>query len=76
MSSYDLKASTEEGHGTLSVTTLELLWGVEPALSLCLWDSTDSGSAPSTVALPVRTVCEGGHILLLCYTHGTRRPVC
>ena len=29
---------------------------------------------PSTAALMVRTVCEGGHILLLCYTHGSHRP--
>ena len=45
ISSYDLKASTGEGLGTLPVTALELVWGVEPALYLCLCDSTDSGSA-------------------------------
>ena len=45
ISPYDLKTSTGEGLDTLPVTALELVWGVEPALYLCLCDSTDSGSA-------------------------------
>lgn len=65
--SYDFKASMGEGLGTLSVTALELGWGVEPALYLCLCDSMDSGSATiysSQSGLSVRV-----DIVYFCATH-------
>ena len=74
ISPYDLKACTGEGFGTLPVTALRLVWVLSQPFICASATALIQALPPSTAALTVRTVCEGGHILLLCYTHGSHRP--